>query len=54
MEHVQRDDEMEEREKSQRLRMMRRNSIDEVVEEMEVLIETDFFNEFSKLEHRNY
>ena len=37
---------MEESQKTQVLRAKRRKSIDEVLEEVDVLIDTHFFNEF--------
>ena len=46
METIRRNDQLEEREKRKILQTNRAKSIDDVLEEVEVLIETHFFNEF--------
>ena len=47
MDEVRRDDQIEEAEKCLMLRAKRMKGIAEVLEEVEVLIDTHFFNEFS-------
>ena len=46
MDNVRRDDQIEDAEKRLVLRAKRMKGIAEVLEEMEVLIDTNFFNEF--------
>ena len=46
MDKIRQNVEIEVGEKNERLRMMRVKSIDEVLEEVNVLIDTHFFNEF--------
>ena len=46
MEKIREDREIEEREKDQMMKVKRFQSIKEVLEEVEVLIDTHFFNEF--------
>ena len=48
MDRIRADTKMEEREKSETLKAWRTKSIAEVLEEVEVLVDTRFFNEFSK------
>ena len=48
MDMIRADTKMEEREKSETLRTLRTKSIAEVLEEVEVLVDTHFFNEFSE------
>ena len=48
MEKIEWDDEMDEVEKGKNLRSKRAKSIGDVLEEVEVLIDTHFFNEFSE------
>ena len=46
MDNIRRNDEIEENERSQMLRVKRAKSIADVIEEVDVLIGTNFFNEF--------
>ena len=48
IEMIRKDEQMEERERKLVLRAKRTKSIDEVLEEVEVLIDTHFFNKFSE------
>ena len=48
MDRIRADTKMEEREKSETLKAWRTKSIAEVLEEVEVLVDTHFFNEFSE------
>ena len=48
MRKIQQNGEMEASEKTHKLKAMRMKSIGDVMEEVEVLIDTHFFNEFSE------
>ena len=48
MEKIRRDDQMAESEKAEMLRAQKLKNIDEVLEEVGVLIDTHFFNEFTE------
>ena len=48
MEKIRHDDEIEEREKNQKLKAMKMRSINELIEDVRVLIDIHYFDEFSR------
>ena len=50
MNEINHNDQLEEREKTRMLQTKRMKSIEEVLEEVEVLVDTHFFNEFYETE----